>query len=193
MNAETQGKRAADTFRQNHQLGLQPLGDLVSLIEKTIGYDVAVVDAPQNEHGLTMRDKTRGVIFIAVATTPHPMRQRSTLAHELAHTIFQDWEDSDDPQFLSFRESRADTFARHLLIPEQGLQEFVGQDVTITEKILSDVVHYFAVSPAIATIALANLGLINTQQKTAWMRTTTPRLATKFGWIDHYQQMQSDS
>lgn len=90
-SAEQQAERAAEEFRQAHHLGVQPLGDLVALIEQTTGHDVAVLDASADSHGLTMRDPMRDRTFIGVARTPHPMRQRSTLAHELAHVVFGDW------------------------------------------------------------------------------------------------------
>src|SRR5690625_1333285 len=63
MNAELQGKRAAEAFREEHHLGVQPLGDLVALIEQTTGHDVAVLDAGPHEHGLTMRDPSRDAVF----------------------------------------------------------------------------------------------------------------------------------
>ena len=45
MNPEREGSSAAAAFRQDHHLGLQPLGDLIALIEQTTGIDVAVLDA----------------------------------------------------------------------------------------------------------------------------------------------------
>src|SRR5260370_41157379 len=91
LTAETEGSASAARFRQEHHLGVQPLGDLVAVIEQATGIDVAVLDAGPDEHGLTMRDPVRGTIFIGVARTRNPMRQRSTLAHELGHGLFEDW------------------------------------------------------------------------------------------------------
>ena len=78
--SEQQARVAAGEFRRMHRLGLQPLGDLVALIEQTTGYEVAVLDADYGEHGLTMRDPVRDATFIGVARSRTPMRQRSTLA-----------------------------------------------------------------------------------------------------------------
>ena len=64
MNAEAEGKAAAARFRRDHRLGLQPLGDLVAVIEQATRIDVAVLDAGPDEHGLTMRDPKRGTVFI---------------------------------------------------------------------------------------------------------------------------------
>lgn len=195
MSSENEGRAAAERFRSEHHLGTQPLGDLVAIIEQSTGIDVAVLDAGPDEHGLTMRDPQRGAIFIGVARTTRPMRQRSTLAHELGHVLFEDWTQNDDTT-LGERtpvEIRADAFARHLLIPLPGLQEFVGQPETITEGTLSAVVQRFLVSPAIASIALHQADYIDTDTKKEWLKLTAPVLAARFGWIDQYRALQDES
>jgi Zn-dependent peptidase ImmA (M78 family) len=65
------------------------------VIEQATGIDVAVLDVGPDEHGLTMRDPGRDAVFIGVARTRNPMRQRSTLAHELGHVLFEDWAGND--------------------------------------------------------------------------------------------------
>lgn len=193
MTTEQQGRDAAAAFRNKHHLGIQPLGDLVALIEQTTGCDVAVLDAAPDEHGLTMRDPARDVTFIGVARTPNPMRQRSTLAHELAHLVFSDWSNGEDPSSRSPREIRADAFARHLLIPRKGLKDFLGDRNALSEADLSAVVQWFLVSPAVASIALHDCGYVDLSTKEEWRRLTTPTLATRFGWRDQYVSLQHDS
>ncbi|GAA4916668.1 hypothetical protein GCM10023405_45070 [Streptomonospora salina] len=171
------------------------MGDLVAIIEQVTGYDVAVLDAEPDEHGLTVRDPERGTVFIGVASTPNPMRQRSTLAHELGHVLFGDWLDSDTGHWSARRdeEIRADAFARHLLVPREGLQEFLGDREFASEADLSSVVQRFVVSPPIAAIALHGAGYIDTSAKREWLESRTPQLAFRFGWIDHYRALQADS
>ncbi len=194
MNAEAEGRQAAEQFRAEHHLGVQPLGDLVSIIEQTTGIDVAVLNGGQGEHGLAVRDASRNAVFIGVARTDKPMRQRSTLAHELGHVLFEDWTDgTDNLARRSPTEIRADTFARHLLVPAKGLIEFVeGQEVA-AQATLSEIVQRFLVSPQLAAIALHRAGLIDDQLKQEWMALTTPRLATRFGWSDQYRALQIQS
>jgi Zn-dependent peptidase ImmA (M78 family) len=196
MDAEAEGREAAQRFRDEQHLGVQPLGDLVALIEQVTGYDVAVLEAGPDEHGLTMRDPERDAVFIGVARTPNPMRQRSTLAHELGHVLFRDWVGNRDGNWTCDGqvESRATAFARHLLVPVEGLREFVGTTSSVTESTLSGVVQYYLVSPAIAAIALYQAEYIDTETKTEWKNgLTTPQLAARFGWSDHYEALQSDS
>ncbi|GAB3699277.1 ImmA/IrrE family metallo-endopeptidase [Corynebacterium nasicanis] len=189
-------------FRQTHGLGEQPLGDLVTLIDQTLGYDVAVVDigGDPDQHGMTLRDTGTGAVFIGVAATHHPMRQRSTLAHEVSHVLHDDWEIqyAGDLSARPFEEIRADAFARHLLIPQQGITDFLRltrhrESGPLTLSDLSAVVQHFLVSPALAAIALCDHGVIDDVTKDEWRRMTTPRLATRFGWSDRYAALARDS
>lgn len=195
MHAEADARSAAERFRQEHHLGLQPLGDLVALIEQATGIDVAVLDAGPDEHGLTMQDPERNVIIIGVARTQNPMRQRSSLAHELGHVLFGDWSGTKAGAWgdRTPEEIRADAFARHLLIPVDGLRDFLGTPDVVSQSVLSAVVQRFLVSPAIAAIALHQAGYIDKATKEEWMALTAPQLAVRFGWSDQYRALQADS
>lgn len=142
-----------------------------------------------------MRDPKRGKVFIGVARTTKPMRQRSTLAHELGHVTFGDWVDSDAGGWSrrSPGEMRADAFARHLLVPVHGLRDFIGGPTRVSLSTLSAVVQRYLVSPALAAIALEQAGYIDEQTKQLWMATTTPKLAVRFGWSAQYNAMQAEA
>ncbi|TFD20831.1 ImmA/IrrE family metallo-endopeptidase [Cryobacterium sp. TMT2-23] len=193
LSVEQQAKQAADEFRRNHRLGVQPLGDLVAFIEQTTGYDVAILDAEPDEHGLAMCDPVRGAVFVGVARSRNPMRQRSTLAHELGHLVFEGWNDEAEFEKRSPDEIRADAFARHLLIPIEGVKEFLGDRESASEADLAAVVQRYLVSPAIAAIAMRDAGYINQSTAQDWMRYRTPQIATRYGWSDHYAALQDDS
>ena len=195
MSAEVEGRTAAARFRQDHRLGVQPLGDLVAVIEQATGIDVAVLDAGPDEHGLTMRDPVRDAVFIGVARTPHPMRQRTTLAHELGHVLFGDWADTDAGNWSdrTHEEVRADAFARHLLVPVDGVREFLGSRERLARSNLSAVVQRFLVSPAVAAIALHQAGYIDAATKQEWKGLSAPNLAVRFGWNDQYRALRADS
>lgn len=195
MTAESEGRDAADRFRRDHGLGVQPLGDLVTVIEQTADVDVAIVDVEPNEHGMAMRDPARNVVFMAVARTPHSMRQRSTLAHELGHLIFDDWTNPGQEQWggRTGEEMRADAFARHLLAPSAGIRKFLGDKRPVTSADLSAVVQRFLVSPAIAAIAMHDAQYIGEVVKNEWMGLTAHFLAARFGWSDQYRALQEES
>lgn len=195
MSTEAEGRTAATRFRHDHHLGVQPLADLVTIIEQTTGIDVAVLEAGPDEHGLTMRDSARDAVFIGVARTRNPMRQRSTLAHELGHVLFEDWADSGSVNWSDRgpTEVRADAFARHLLVPVEGLREFLGDREFVAQSTLSKIVQRFLVSPQIATIALHQADYIDENTKREWMALSAPQLAARFGWSDQYRTLQADS
>lgn len=152
MPADREAKVAAKKFRQQHNLGNQPLGDLAELIQRTTGHDVAVLDVPSSDIGLTMYDPAREKYIIGVPCTPYPMRQRSILAQELAYIIL--WDLSSDLS-QSHKEFFADAFAQHLLVPHTGLEEILGEkDQTISLQLLSRVVRHFLVPPQMAANAL---------------------------------------
>lgn len=193
--AEQEGRAVAESFRRDHHLGTQPLGDLVALIEQTTGIDVAVLDAEPDEHGLVMRDPRRGAIFIGVARTSHPMRQRSTLAHELGHVLFEDWSNAEvgDLSKPSPKEDRCRAFARHLLVPVDGVRELYADCQERTLSSLSATVQRFLVSPAIAAIAWEQAGFIDLATSKQWGAHSTPQLAARFGWSDQYHALRAES
>ncbi|MBY8856364.1 ImmA/IrrE family metallo-endopeptidase [Nocardia sp. CA2R105] len=194
MSAESEGRAAAERFRANHHLGFHPLGDLVTLIEQTTSADVAVLDTEVDQHGMTMKRGEMGRLHIAVARTRRPMRQRSTLAHELAHVVFEDWSDTPEVDSSSPAESRANAFARHLLIPLSGVNDLVTDSSRHADLVvLSKVVQWFQVSPSIAAIALEQAGYIDAPTKARFKAETTPRLAARFGWTDQYHALQIES
>lgn len=200
MSAESEACEAARRFREEWHLGVQPLGDLVTLLEMMPRVDVVIdpaVDA--GGHGMTTTDPETGVTIIMARTTPHPMRLRSTLAHELCHYVLKDEAPADGEwQDRSPVEQRADNFARHLLLPIAGLTEHLGVPSTsrpITAETLSSICQTFQVSSPMAAIQLCNSGHITASQKDEWMSAafSTPRLAAKFGWGPVYNALREQS
>lgn len=193
MSAESEAQQAAAQFRGEHHLGEQPLGDLAALIEQVTGIDVAVLDGEPDEHGLTMRDPARDAVFIAVARTPHPMRQRSSLAHELGHVVFADWTTGPLASDRTPTEVRADAFARHMLLPITGVRAMLGPPRPAGLLVLSEVVQRFLVSPALAAIALHEAGYIDAATKNQWQKLSATTLAARHGWADQYAALSRQS
>jgi len=195
-SAEQEAREAAAAFREKHGLGYAPLGDLVALIDLTRQVDVAMLDSGPDEHGMTIRDPERGVVMVAAARTRNPMRQRSTLAHELGHIVFDDYATpraegwgQRDPE-----EVRADAFARYLLVPLEAISLYVARKKAQEVSTLSALVQQFQASPQIVTIQLAEAGLISPTIKREWLAThSAPALAAKYGWSDQYRALQQES
>jgi Zn-dependent peptidase ImmA (M78 family) len=206
MTAERQGQARAEEFRREHKLGHVPLTDLVSLIELTQKIDVAVLGAEPDEHGMTMRDPVRSVVMVAVAQTRNAMRQRSTLAHELAHVLFGDFAPPKASGWdaRSHEEVRADAFARHLLVPLPGIEEVLARGQAddaesnrsvdaVSLRDLSVLVQRFKASPSLVAIQLCTAGAITDARKNDWRKLSTRTLASRFGWSDLYAGWQQEA
>ncbi len=198
MSLEHVARERADQFRAEHGLGVAPLGDIAALIEQSMAMDVAILPvADPDIHGFTMRDTVTGVTRIAAACTPHPMRQRSTLLHELAHDLFDDHLPVGHSDWTTRPrlETRADAFARHMLAPLNGVDAWLGavSSGEVDDGVLSDLVQHFLASPAIVAIQLETAGCISARRKRDWLTMSTSTLALRFGWIEQYTSMQVES
>lgn len=158
-----QGRTAAAGIRAALGLGSGPLADVDGLIEQLTGVDVAHCDLG-GVSGFCAVDPRRGtaVVLVDIAATETAERQRFTAAHELSHLVFPDdtrhatWTGSNKPR----QEVRADEFARHLLIPIEGVRAWFDANVTavVSEAEFAAVVDAFRVSPEVAFIQLKMAG-----------------------------------
>lgn len=195
---EAEASKRAHEIRKQTGLGLAPIGDMVQFFE-SLGHDIAVIEiSDEDSHGMTASDPVSGAVFTVVATTKNPVRQRSTIAHELGHIIFDEWhqdENGADYASRNVSEKRADTFARHLLIPEEAIKDFFERNgcTDVSLRDFSALVQAFQVSPMMAAIATYNAGLIKKSEKEQFGGYSTFKLAQLFGWADQYRQWQQAS
>jgi Zn-dependent peptidase ImmA (M78 family) len=188
----------AQEFRAEFGLPDGPIKDMHELVHVTKSIDVVSMNVSDTEHGLSMCDPATGRVVIAVATTSHPMRQRSSIAHELGHVLAGDLERPGllVPGERSAEEIRADAFARHLLLPLPSIRRRFPADKArghLGLSDLSDLVQEFEVSPSIAAIQLRTVGLIDADTCSAWSSRSAVNLATTFGWGSQYRSLAADS
>ena len=191
----TSAKAAAADFRRQQHLGTGPIADIVTMLEGVPRIHVAIEPGSDGDHhGMRATDPVRGVTVLGACATPHAVRLRSTLAHELGHHIFND-PTPEDWSRRTLEEDRATEFARHLLIPVEALVDLLGRPghVDVNEVALSDVVERFAVSPAMAAIQLRDSGYVDTATAERFMALSTPTLATRHGWAALYRQWSEAS
>ena len=193
MSNESIGQAAAERFRSEHSLSTAAIPNLARLIERTVGIGVAYVRSSSPGHGMTMR--LNDTYLMAVGCTEHPMRLRSTLAHELGHyqlnTVDRTAHDADwDTR--SPEEIQADAFARHLLVPLGAVAEVVdGEAVTLAT--LSDIVQTFLASPSMVAIQMRNTGAIDAAICKEWGQIPTGTIAARFGWHTEYRALVGQS
>jgi Zn-dependent peptidase ImmA (M78 family)/DNA-binding XRE family transcriptional regulator len=115
--------RAAQYLREHWNLGIDPIPNLVELLEER-GIKVLVVDSEENIDGLAAqvrRSRGEPVPVIVIRRGVHGERQRFNLAHELGHMVMD--VQGDD----KFREKAAHRFAGAFLMPAEALWSNVGR------------------------------------------------------------------
>lgn len=193
MSNESIGRTAAEWFRSERALGVAPIQNLARLIERTVGIGVAYVRSSAPGHGMTMLlDNT---YLMAVGCTEHPMRLRSTLAHELGHhqlNTVDRMAGGADWATRSPGEIQADAFARHLLVPIGAVADMVdGEAVTLAT--LSDIVQTYLASPKMVAIQMRDAGAIDAQTCKEWGQIPAGTIAARFGWHPEYQALVEQS
>ncbi len=116
--------RAARSLREYWDLGIDPIPNLVELLEEC-GIKIVMVDSEENIDGLAANVR-RGaarepVRIIVIRKGLHGERQRFSLAHELGHMVMD--VEGDD----KFREKAAHRFAGAFLMPAEVLWSKVGK------------------------------------------------------------------
>lgn len=105
------------TRERLHVGGRSPLPDILRLVEDD-GVNVAILQIPDGPDGLYLVE--RGVPFVLVNGTAHPVRQRFTLAHEYGHHLLGHGAKCDEALTLSPmepKEQAANAFAAEFLLP----------------------------------------------------------------------------
>lgn len=186
MSNERIGQKAAEGFRHEFGLGVEPIANIARLVEQRVGVGVAYVDTPAPGHGMTMRLGDR--YLMSVGCTEHPMRLRSTLAHELGHlrlgSVDRDLSHSDWDERTP-EEIQADAFARHLLLPLDAAK-VAALNTEATTALLSDLVQRYMASPNIVAIQLRDAKVIDVDTCRGWSALSAGRLASQFGWHAEY-------
>ncbi|MEV7154303.1 XRE family transcriptional regulator [Streptomyces misionensis] len=196
LSREQQAKELAHRVRAALNLGCAPIADVDELIEQLTGVDTAVLNLPKTTDGFTATDPVRETTLIAVRACDVPERQRFSFAHELGHLLWGDGaqvHELDDARTPG--EKRADAFARHLLVPEEGIEAWLSNEHSSTEGSISErtaalLARHFRVSFPVILIQLESMGMITAEQKKDLWGPTGAQLAQRYGWGPAYEQEQ---
>jgi len=115
--------RAAQGLRESWNLGIDPIPNVVELLEER-GIKIIIVDSEENIDGLAADVRRAGkepVRIIVICKGAHGERQRFSLAHELGHMVME--VEGDE----KFREKAAHRFAGAFLMPAEVLWSKVGK------------------------------------------------------------------
>lgn len=125
-DAIQQGERVAMEERRRLGLGFAPLPNVAELLESQ-GIRTAQVKLPRDISGLMLTDSTIGLFVVANQEHVY-LRRRFSFAHEYCHVLLDrdrrgTISRSSDRETLF--EVRANAFAAALLMPREGVEEFL--------------------------------------------------------------------
>lgn len=171
--AQRQGRRLAEEVRAALDLGSAEIRDLAAVIETHFAADVALSPLGKDADGLCAHTDEQALL---VASSDFPDGHvRFTLAHELGHHLLGDpreviAEGAGDMYADDIIERRVNSFAAHLLLPEDGVREalaWLGVDrdelrkATLTaQRALGVLMRRFGVSMQALLFQLADLRVI---------------------------------
>jgi|SRR5271157_4236276 len=149
---------AAQYLREHWNLGVDPIPNLVELLEER-GIKVLVVDCDKNIDGLAAqirRSRGEPVPIIVIRRGLQGERQRFSLAHELGHMVM----DLEGDERL--REKTAHRFAGAFLIPAEALWSKVGRHrSSISWSELFSLKGQFGASVQALTYRCSDLGILS--------------------------------
>lgn len=165
-NVRQQAEQDALDLRQWLGLGLNPINDIVSLLELQLGARVYVRRLPPSISGLFAFDVAVGPCILLNANHPRD-RRANTAGHETGHFMStrKSADVLDDATLETAREERyANAFGRAFLMPARAVKQKF-QDVTAGASSLSRrhiivLASYFGVSREALVRRLEELGLI---------------------------------
>jgi Zn-dependent peptidase ImmA (M78 family) len=158
---------AARSLREHWKLGIDPIPNLVELLEER-GIKVVVVSSHENIDGLAAqvrRSRGEPIPIIVIRSGVHGERQRFNLAHELGHMVMG--VHGDD----KFREKAAHRFAGAFFMPAEALWSNVGRHrSSIGWSELLALKKVFGASVQAITYRCADLGIFPASLKEALFR-----------------------
>lgn len=193
------GEVSAARLRSVLDLGEEPITDLTAVVE---GLGIPVAHRPMEEGsnltGMAVPDHLDGRQrwTIVVNSDDTWLRQRYTQAHELSHVLF---EDSDDVivEHVEVRdlapEWRAESFARHLLVPTLALRAFwTGRaadagDASGDGRLIGAAMMHFGVSRAVILKALVEDGMLSSERADRWSGVAVQQLMTAAGGLEWWK------
>lgn len=165
-NVRMQAEQDALDLRQWLGLGLNPITDIVSVLELQLGARVYVRRLPPNISGLFAFDDSVGPCFLLNANHPRE-RRANTAGHETGHFMStrKNADVLDDGSSETSREERyANAFGRAFLMParavKQKFQDVTAGATSLSRRHIIVLSNYFGVSREALVRRLEELGLI---------------------------------
>jgi Zn-dependent peptidase ImmA (M78 family)/DNA-binding XRE family transcriptional regulator len=149
-------EQAAADIRQSWNLGEAPIQQLTEMLEDK-GFKIFEVETSDNFVGLSGYAEGMDIPVIAVFKEGDCVRKRFTIAHELAHLLF-DFTDCENDD----HEKLCHAFAGALLLPQKVIrEEFGGERKKLTEWELKKLKGIYGISMQAIMARARVLGLVS--------------------------------
>ena len=167
INDYSDVEKAADVLRKDWELGLQPISNLIEMLE-SVGIKVYVIEHNDKIDGVSIEvDNGAPLVVINIFNKPLE-RIRFTILHELAHTFLKFSEAiKKSPKLL---EKLCHYFASCLLLPKIKLLEMIGGKKRnyIKIKELETIKNYYGISIRAIVYRLKQIGIITENYHKRW-------------------------
>ncbi len=167
------GYELARKARELLGLGLEPIDSMRELVEGRLGIPLIQAELPQEIAGATVSSHGhRGIVLNVVGRNSNVWIRRATLAHELAHILFDPEEQlasvrvdsyeqiardaEHDSQLPDHVEQRANAFAVEFLAPRKAVRQLVPSPAQVSASSVEHVMSKFGIGKAAAWFHVGN-------------------------------------
>ena len=166
------GYRLAGHSRDRLGIGLNPIPSMRELVEHRLGIPIIQVELPPAIAGATISSRgQRGIVLNVNGANTDVWIRRTTLAHELAHILFdpeaklksvrvdsykQLKRDTEDDRSQGDVEQRANAFAVEFLAPRAAVRQLVPNVAQVTAEAIASVMSEFGIGRAAARYHVRN-------------------------------------
>ena len=166
------GYRLAEHARERLGIGLKPVRSMRELVEHRLGIPIIQVELPPAIAGATISSHgQRGIVLNVRGANTNVWIRRTTLAHELAHILFdpeaelesvrvdsykQLERDTEDDRQQKDVERRANAFAVDFLAPREAVKQLVPDVALVSAEAVGSVMSEFGIGRAAARFHVGN-------------------------------------
>ena len=167
------GYRLAEWTRQRLGLGLEPIESMRHLVEHRLGIPIIQVALPTRIAGATISSHgRRGIVLNTAGANSNVWIRRTTMAHELAHILFDPEQQLSNVRVDSYDEvarnaehgapspdrveQRANAFAVEFLAPREAVKKIVPSPAQVSTASIERVMSRFGIGRAAARFHVGN-------------------------------------
>ena len=167
------GYRLAEWTRQRLGLALEPIESMRDLVEHRLGIPIIQVALPTRIAGATISSHgQRGIVLNTAGANSNVWIRRTTMAHELAHILFDPEQQLSNVRVDSYDEvarnaehgapspdrveQRANAFAVEFLAPQEAVKKIVPNPGQVSAATIERVMSSFGIGRAAARFHVGN-------------------------------------